>query len=80
MQITRTGFEDTLHFVATNLVLLTFHVKYIVPKNRDIYDMKQYTVLSQAPFCVRKMGLVISGPSSVFVGLTSNVFHQIKRN
>jgi len=80
MQIIRAGFEETLHYVAINLVLLTFHVKYIVPKNCDIYDMKQYTVLSHVPFCTRKMGLVISGPSSVFVGLTSNVFHQIKRN
>jgi len=41
MQIIRTSFEKTLHYVANNLILLTFHVKYIVTKNRDIYDLKQ---------------------------------------
>jgi hypothetical protein len=40
MQSTRTGFEETLHYAATNLILLTFHVKYIVPKNRATYYLK----------------------------------------
>jgi hypothetical protein len=71
MQIIRTGFEETLHYVATNLILLTFHVKYVVPKNRAMYGLKQYTVRCLVSCCTCKMGLVISGASSVFVGLTA---------
>jgi len=69
MKIIRTGFEEKMHYVAANLILLTFHVKYIVPKTRAIYDPKQYTVRSVVSHCKRKMELVISGPSSVFVHL-----------
>jgi hypothetical protein len=36
MKIIRTGFEEILHYVTTNLILLTFHIKYIVPQNRAI--------------------------------------------
>jgi len=45
MQIVRTGFEEKLHYVATNLILLTFHIKHIVPKIRVIYGLKQYNTL-----------------------------------
>jgi len=45
MQIVRTGFEEKLHYVATNLILLTFHIKHIVPKNLAIHDLKQYNTL-----------------------------------
>jgi len=42
MQIVRTGFEEKLYYVASDLILLTFHMKHTVPKNRV---MKQYNTL-----------------------------------